>query len=60
MIKTSFMEVIHMFFSKKRYLNWPEYKERISKIENLMFIDKTARQSIKNYWQRGAKNDMSR
>ena len=44
-----------MFFKKKRYLNWSEYKDRISKIENLMFMTLTTKQAVNNHWQREGK-----
>ncbi|MAG52946.1 MAG: hypothetical protein CMH62_03220 [Nanoarchaeota archaeon] len=55
MIKTYFKEAAGIFFRKK-YLEWPEYLDRISKIEHLMFINKTSQESINNYWKKEAKN----
>ncbi|MBU2640092.1 MAG: hypothetical protein KKG75_05320 [Nanoarchaeota archaeon] len=46
-----FNEVIKLFFEKK-YLEWPEYVDRISKIENLIFMTRTSQQSINNYWRK--------
>ena len=41
-----------MFFRKKHYLDWPEYMDRISKIDGLLFMSKTSIKSINNYWDK--------
>ncbi len=36
------------WFKRKEYLDWDEYQDRVNKIDNILFIDKVAKQSIKN------------
>jgi hypothetical protein len=50
----------NMFFTKKKYLNWSEYSNRILQIEGIRFMNATAKQSINNYWQKEAKNGLVR
>jgi hypothetical protein len=40
------------FFKKKKYLNWPEYMDRITTIDALMFMSRTTKQAANNHWEK--------
>jgi hypothetical protein len=41
-----------MLWFKREFIEWDEYIRKIESIERLLFVSKTAEQSIKNYWSK--------
>lgn len=37
---------------KRKFMDWDEYSRRIEAIERILFVSKTAEQSVKNYWSK--------
>ncbi len=40
-----------LFRTSESYMTWEEYALMIQRRERLLFIDRTARRSIDNYWK---------
>lgn len=38
--------------NSESYMAWEEYSKKIAEIDRVRFIAETAKQSIKNYWQK--------
>ena len=37
---------------KRKFMDWGEYIQRVESIERMLFVSKTAEQSIRNYWSK--------
>ncbi len=42
-------------YKKDKILNWNQYSRLVQEIEHINFIDNTARESIRNYWNNRSK-----
>lgn len=47
----------NLFSKSYSYLNWDEYRARILAFDTLMFIDRAARESIRNFWKKQSRGD---